>query len=98
MGRTCGYKVVGGKYYLASVLRDPINALGAEEAGVRRLLEIVTDHCSSLLSKVGARKEKWFTEIFEELEVPEAQRQRLLYFVDGYLELKPEQATSKASA
>ena len=94
MGRTCGYDVLGGRYYLPPVVREPMDRLHAEEEGIRRLLDLLADHCSSLLSNIATRKQEWFTRVCEELGIPETLRARVLYHFEGCIALKPEGATT----
>jgi hypothetical protein len=69
MGKRTGYELINGEYHLAPFYCDQFARLNAEEAGIRKMLEIIIDHASADLKTIEERKKRVFEDIGEDLGI-----------------------------
>ena len=87
MGKETGYEIINGEYHIAPKYWEQFDELKHKEIGIRRMLEMVTDHASEDLKVISEQRQKVFKTISEDIGIDLSQP---WYFLNGVLKINSE--------
>lgn len=69
MGKRTGYELINGEYHIAPTYWQQFDFLAFREAGIKKILEIITDHFADDLKNIKEAEHKIFIELADDLGI-----------------------------